>query len=51
MAVSDLLSGGCHCRCLRYEIGERPGAAGYCHCRTCQRLTGAPDDGEPMRPA
>jgi hypothetical protein len=36
------LSGGCLCGALRYEISARPVDAGYCHCRICQRLSGAP---------
>ena len=33
--------GGCLCGELRYE-GRNPIDAGYCHCRICQRSTGAP---------
>ena len=34
-------SGGCFCGDLRYE-GRDPIDAGYCHCRLCQRSSGAP---------
>ena len=35
------LTGGCNCGAVRYEVGERPRSASYCHCRRCQRRTGA----------
>jgi hypothetical protein len=35
------LTGGCNCGAVRYEVTEAPPAAGYCHCRRCQRRTGA----------
>jgi len=34
--------GGCLCGEVRYRIGAEPHDAGYCHCRMCQRATGAP---------
>lgn len=36
------LSGGCYCGAVRYEISELPKKTALCHCRTCQRTTGAP---------
>lgn len=37
------LRGGCHCGALRYRVSARPKTSGYyCHCRICQRTTGAP---------
>ena len=36
------LGGGCHCGLVRYEVRTTPAIAGYCHCRICQKLTGAP---------
>lgn len=36
------LEGGCLCGGLRYRITQAPIDAGYCHCRLCQRASGAP---------
>lgn len=36
------LEGGCLCGGVRYRIDAEPQDAGYCHCRMCQRSTGAP---------
>ena len=36
------LAGGCLCGDIRYQTNERPIDAGYCHCRLCQRSSGAP---------
>ncbi len=35
-----VLSGGCVCGGVRFELSERPYGAGYCHCTRCQRRTG-----------
>jgi hypothetical protein len=40
--MADLtLSGGCNCGAVRFELSEPPASAGYCHCRRCQRRSGA----------
>jgi hypothetical protein len=39
--MSALLTGGCMCGGIRYEIDEPLLGAGYCHCTRCQRRTGA----------
>ena len=35
------LSGGCDCRHVRYRLATRPLFVNCCHCRWCQRETGA----------
>jgi hypothetical protein len=34
--------GGCLCGQVRYRVVGAPKTPGYCHCRMCQRATGAP---------
>ena len=34
--------GGCACGHLRFHASTGPVETGYCHCRICQRTTGAP---------
>jgi len=43
MHISNDLVGGCLCGAVRFEVraGEIP-ESGYCHCRTCQKQSGAP---------
>lgn len=36
-----ILSGGCQCGAVRYEVDGPPNSAGICECRMCQRATGA----------
>jgi len=44
MAEDDVsgLAGGCDCKAVRYRLASPPFDAGYCHCRICQRASGAP---------
>ncbi len=35
-----MLTGGCLCGGVRFEVTERPARASYCHCTRCQRRTG-----------
>jgi hypothetical protein len=35
------LTGGCNCGSVRYEVTEPLVSASYCHCRRCQRRSGA----------
>ena len=42
VAMTDLpLTGGCNCGAVRYEVSAPLVAASYCHCRRCQRRSGA----------
>ena len=36
------LDGGCECGAVRYRLTSQPFDAGYCHCGTCQGVSGAP---------
>ena len=36
------ITGGCSCGNVRFEISEPAIDVGYCHCRMCQRFSGAP---------
>ena len=40
--MSDVFEGGCLCGRLRYRAEGRPLDAGWCHCRLCQKSSGAP---------
>jgi len=43
LTVPDGAEGGCLCGAVRYAISPGDIAeSGYCHCRTCQRQSGAP---------
>jgi hypothetical protein len=39
-APGPLITGGCLCGGVRFELTARPTHAGYCHCTRCQRRTG-----------
>jgi hypothetical protein len=41
MDTSDVMEGGCTCREVRYRLLSRPLFVHCCHCRWCQRETGA----------
>jgi len=36
------ITGGCHCGAIRFEIAAEPLETYCCHCRICQRTSGAP---------
>ena len=38
--MSAVLTGGCLCGAVRFELTEPPVKATYCHCTRCQRRTG-----------
>ena len=40
-AVHDPIEGGCNCRTIRYRLESAPLIVHCCHCRWCQRETGA----------
>jgi hypothetical protein len=42
MPTNQHHEGGCLCGALRYRCTAAPSDTGYCHCRLCQRSTGAP---------
>ena len=42
MSENEPISGGCLCGAVRYTVTEPPYDAHYCHCRTCQKASGAP---------
>jgi hypothetical protein len=35
------LTGGCLCGSVRYELSAEPIVAGFCHCLSCQKISGA----------
>lgn len=37
-----MVNGGCFCEAIRYELRSVPYDTGWCHCRVCQRISGAP---------
>ena len=37
-----MLTGGCVCGAVRFEVTEPLADAGWCHCTRCQRRTGTP---------
>ena len=39
--MSERMKGGCACRRIRYEAAVVPEEAYLCHCRMCQRASGA----------
>ncbi len=42
MVTSSAHRGGCLCGAIRFLSEADPVASGYCHCRICQRSSGAP---------
>ncbi|MBV9883495.1 MAG: GFA family protein [Sphingomonadaceae bacterium] len=40
--MAEQREGGCACGAVRYRLAGEPFDTGWCHCRTCQRVSGAP---------
>ncbi len=40
--MKKTLEGGCLCGAIRYSLDGEIEESAYCHCRTCQRQSGAP---------
>jgi hypothetical protein len=41
-SVNALAQGGCLCGAIRYRVEGNPSSISICHCRSCQRASGAP---------
>ena len=37
-----VLTGGCQCGAIRFALAKPPSRVSICHCRMCQKATGAP---------
>ncbi|HEX8213924.1 MAG TPA: GFA family protein [Allosphingosinicella sp.] len=40
--MEEAPTGGCACASVRYRLDSPPFDAGWCHCRICQQVSGAP---------
>jgi hypothetical protein len=40
--MDQAITGGCACGTVRYALNSEPFDAGWCHCRACQLVSGAP---------
>ena len=41
-AASPVLTGGCQCGAIRFALKAAPTKVSICHCRMCQKASGAP---------
>ena len=41
-APKPVLTGGCQCGAIRFALSKAPVRVSICHCRMCQKATGAP---------
>jgi hypothetical protein len=40
--IKPLLTGGCQCGAIRFAVMATPNKVSICHCRMCQKASGAP---------
>ena len=40
--TKSVLTGGCQCGAVRFALSAPPNKVSICHCRMCQKATGAP---------
>lgn len=38
--MSAIMTGGCHCGAIRFEVSAEPVGTAHCFCTDCQKLTG-----------
>jgi hypothetical protein len=41
-ATKPVLTGGCQCGAVRFAVAAAPARVSICHCRMCQKASGAP---------
>jgi len=41
-ATKPILTGGCQCGAIRFAVSALPVRVSICHCRMCQKASGAP---------
>jgi hypothetical protein len=41
-ATKPVLTGGCQCGAIRFALSAAPVKISICHCRMCQKASGAP---------
>ena len=42
VASKPVLTGGCQCGAVRFALTAAPDKVSICHCRVCQKASGAP---------
>src|SRR4030081_18070 len=42
LATKSVLTGGCQCGAVRFAVSAAPVKISICHCRMCQKASGAP---------